>query len=201
VLHTQLLRHSRILIERLRLQPFRDFPGSLAEGGLLQGLGGHFQAEGLLPAGTQRLERLALLALLIAGGGELLQELCKIGGSLLTGIASEVRLLRQGLESHGRLELRQGGAFQLVTLALLQEPVLLIVELLDARALHLGLALPGGDRPGVRVAGLLPGRERTARSARARAPRPVPPRARHRDPARPSPVLAPAPGADSGRAR
>ncbi len=55
-LHPQLLRDARPQVERLSLQPLRDFAGYLAQRGLLQRFGGHLEPESLLPARTQRVE-------------------------------------------------------------------------------------------------------------------------------------------------
>ncbi len=85
-IHAQLLRHARLPIERLRLQPLGDLARHLAERRMLQSLGGHLRAQGLLPARAQCIERLRLLAFAVPRDQDFRQQFLKLGRGLLTGV-------------------------------------------------------------------------------------------------------------------
>ena len=160
VLHAQLLSDPRIGIERLRLEPLGDLAGNLAERRLLQRLGGDLPPQRLLPALTQRVQPARLLALLLARRRQFGEQLGQLRGRPLAGIARERRLFRESLQRNRRLRLRERAAFGLLSLALLQQTMLLAVELLDARALDLRFALARRNRTRMRVRCRLPGGER-----------------------------------------
>ena len=156
----QLLGGARLVVHRMRLQPLSHAAGRLSERGLLQGLGRHLSPEGLLPLIAQEVERLGLLAFAVPRVGERRQNFRELGRRPLAGIARRSRLLGQRLQRLGGLLLRERRTLGLLPLLLRQEAALLIFDLLDSRALDLGLALRMRHRLRMPVPGDLPFGER-----------------------------------------
>ena len=75
---------------------------------------------------------------------------CSSAAAFCARLARRLRPLRQRVQRHRRLQLRERRALALLTFLLLQQPALLTFQLLDARAFDLRLALTQGHRLGVR---------------------------------------------------
>jgi hypothetical protein len=90
---------------------------------------------------------------MLAGEREFGQQFGKFRRGFVAGIARLRALRGEVFQRRGRLQLCERRALRFLPGLLLQQPALLIFQLLDASALDLRLTLSLGDRLGMRVGG------------------------------------------------